>query len=125
MEDRRQTEPSAYARGVKAGQIDRELANHVVRLDQINGSMERVADRLTSIDSKFGDVHLALQKIKDQMVADIATVEATARALREAADAQRLAAEKRWSPVQKWIAVIVALVVVGGFIITLITVTQR
>lgn len=113
--DRRQAEPSAYARGVKAGQVDQTLANHTVRLDQINGSVERVAKRLTSID-------LSLQQIQDRMIANVATVEVTAKALREAAEAQRLAAEARWSPVQKWIAVIVALVIVGGFVITLLTI---
>lgn len=116
-------EPTAYERGVKAGRIDEELANHGRRLDKINGSMEKVAERLGSIDGRFGDVHLALQQIKDQMVADIATVEATAKALKEAAEAQRQATEKRWSPVQKWIAVIVALVVVGGFVVALVTLT--
>ncbi len=110
-EDVRPGEPGAYDRGVKAGQIDRQLSQHGERLDKINGSMADVAKQMAG-------VHLALQQITNQMTAEGVTRTATALALKEAAEAQRQATEKRWSPVQKWIAFVSAAVLVAGFVVT-------
>jgi len=114
-------EPDAYQRGVKAGKIDEELAGHGRRLDKINGSMERIADRLGSIDARFSAISMALQQIKDQMAANDVTVEATAKALESAAKAQRQATEKRWQPWQKTLALTAVLVAIVGLAFAILT----
>jgi septal ring factor EnvC (AmiA/AmiB activator) len=123
-------EPNAYERGVKAGKIDEELANHGRRLDKINGSMEKVAERLGSIDHRAAGMEMALQRLEDQMVAAKATVEATAKALREADDARRKAdetkratAEQRWTPVQRTVAVLTVVLVAAGVIVSILALT--
>jgi chromosome segregation ATPase len=123
-------EPTSYERGVKAGKVDEELANHGRRLDKINGSMEKVAERLSSIDHRAGGMEMSLQRLEDQMVAAKATVEATAKALREADEARRLAdetkrttAEQRWTPVQRAVAVLTVILVAAGVLVSILALT--
>jgi len=123
-------EPTSYELGVKAGQIDQELASHGRRLDRINGSMEKVADRLGSIDHRAAAMSMTLQRLEDQMVAAKATVEATAKALREADEARRLAdetkrvsAEQRWTPVQRAVAVLTVVLVAAGVLVSILALT--
>jgi len=123
-------EPTAYERGRKAGKIDEELAGHGRRLDKINGSMAKIAERLGSIDARDATIEMSLQRIEDQMIAAKATVEATAKALRDADDARRkadetkrISAEQRWTPVQRAVAVLTVLLVAAGVLVSILALT--
>jgi hypothetical protein len=89
----------AYDRGVAAGEIAQRLAGHDEHLAKINGSMDRVADRLDTLV-------LAVQRLGDAMAADRATVVTTASALKDADEARRATDVRHWTPFQRGIAVL-------------------
>jgi len=120
-------EPNAYDRGVKAGKIDQQLASHGQRLDTINGSIERVADRLASLDVRAGSIEMMIQRLEDQMISAATMVTNTAKALRDADDmrrksdeAARSASDRRWTPMQRVITIISVLLVAVGVIVAII-----
>jgi chromosome segregation ATPase len=98
-----QTEPTteqqnAFERGVKAGQVDSSLGQHEERLDKINGSMTRLADRMAGVE-------LGIQRLVDQGAADASARLATAQALKEEREATAAALEattnranQKWTP---------------------------
>ena len=103
------SEPTAYDRGVTAGEISARLSGHDEHLAAINGSLERVADELHGLK-------LAVQRLADQAVARDATVVTTAKALKDAEDARRNTAEQRWSPVAKVFAALGALAAIAAVV---------
>jgi hypothetical protein len=111
------SEPSDYDQGVIAGRIDARLADHDRHLAKINGSMDRVADRLDALVTGSHDLLLAVQRLTDAAEADRQTVKVTAAALKEAEEARRDQSETRWTPMARLITVIVAVAVVAGVII--------
>jgi DNA anti-recombination protein RmuC len=97
---------SAFDRGVAAGEIAQRLKEHDRHFAQINGSMERVADRL-------GEMAMQMQRMADAMSSDRATVLTTAEALekerasaaevlKKERDTQRDTTERRWSPLTRF-----------------------
>jgi hypothetical protein len=120
---------SDFDRGVAAGQIEQRLKEHDQHLMRINGSMGDVATQLSG-------VKMQLQRMADSMDADRRTVLTTAEALEKerASTATALATEKttqketadrKWSPVQRLIAVIIALASVAGAITAVVTLTAH
>jgi hypothetical protein len=101
------TEPTAYDRGVIAGEVAARLAGHDEHFAAINGALTRVAEELHGL-------RLAVQRLGDQAAARDATAATTAAALKDADDARRDAAERRWSPVAKVFAVLGALAAVAA-----------
>jgi hypothetical protein len=99
----------AYDRGVVAGELAQRLAGHDQHLARINGSMDRVADRLETLVS-------AVQRLSDATAADRATVITTAAALKDADEARRATEIRHWTPFQRGIAVIGAVGVIATII---------
>ena len=80
-----QTEPTteqqnAYARGVKAGQVDYTLADLGGRIDKMDGSLSRFAD-------EQGKLALSVQRLGDEARSAAATLIATAQALKDEREA--------------------------------------
>lgn len=98
---------SEFDRGHAAGEINERLASHDRHFAKINGSLEDIAREL-------GKMTLAVQRLGDQADANAKTVITTAAALKDAEDARRAKTEQSWSPVQKFLAVLVAAVAVVG-----------
>jgi hypothetical protein len=103
------TDDGAYDRGVAAGEIAQRLAGHDQHLAKINGSMDRVADRLDALV-------LAVQRLADATAADRATVVTTAAALKDADEARRATDVRHWTPFQRGIAVIGAIGVIATIV---------
>jgi hypothetical protein len=113
----RPAEPSDYDRGHEAGGIAERLANHDRHLEKINGSMDRVADRLTDLVQSNRDLLLIVQRLGDAADADRATAISLATALEKADTARRDKSETQWTPLNRLIAVVVAVAIVAGVII--------
>jgi hypothetical protein len=99
---------SAYDRGHLQGEIAARLAGHDKHFGAINGSLERIAANQVAQT-------LAIQRLADQAEAEAATRIATAKVLKDAADARKDAddegrkrSEQAWSPIQKLISVVAA-----------------
>jgi hypothetical protein len=110
-------EPSDYDQGVTAGRIDARLADHDKHLAKINGSMDRVADRLTDLVQGNRDLLLLVQRLGDAADADRATAISLATALEKADTARRDKSTTTWTPLSRLIAVVVAVAVVAGVVI--------
>lgn len=98
-----------YDRGVAAGEIAQRLKQHDQHFAAINGSIDRVGDRLDT-------VVLQLQRLADAAEADRTTVVTTAAALKDAEAARRDTSEVRWSPLTRLGVVVGTLTGLGGFI---------
>jgi hypothetical protein len=97
----------AYERGHVAGEIAARLAGHDKHFNSINGSLERIAEKLTILA-------MDVQRLADQAVSDAATRISTAAALKDAEAARRDKTEQSWSPWSKVFAVIAAVVALAG-----------
>jgi hypothetical protein len=106
-------EDSEYERGKVQGATDAKLSEHAAHLSKINGSMDRVADRLEGIAS-------SLQRLVDSVAADRVTVVKTAEALKDAEAARRDKTETSWWPKARIIEVVVAIALVVGAIIEIL-----
>jgi len=96
-----------YERGVAAGQVLSRLDSHDQHLNKINGSMERVADELKLLN-------LNVQHMADAAEADRAKAVVVAEALeKEAAKRDKLNA-RRWTPVDRIIGIVFALVALAS-----------
>jgi hypothetical protein len=113
-----ETSPGAYDRGVKAGEIAEQLRRHDIHFSEINGSIDRTARALEGL-------RLDVQRLADQAESDAKTRIATAQALKDAEDVRRNTAETRWTPVQRGIAVLGALLTAAGFALALYLATGR
>jgi hypothetical protein len=98
-----------FQRGRAQGETDTTLAGHTQHLAKINGSMEKVAERLDRLT-------LQMQRMADSMEADRATVVKTALALKEADEARRQKGEQRWTPAARAFAVLAVLVSLASLI---------
>ncbi|HXS29276.1 MAG TPA: hypothetical protein VN755_00450 [Steroidobacteraceae bacterium] len=118
------TEQRGYEEGVADGRVIQELREHAEHLRTINGSTERVAERLASIE-------LLLQQIVDK--ADFraasaaaeqssrdATVISVATALEKKEQAKMDNSTKRWEPWKRTLAMASGLVALIGAVITII-----
>lgn len=105
-----------YERGLAAGSVLARLDSHDQHLSKINGSMDRVADELGSLKDLHQDLLRAIQRLGDAAEADRSTVVTTAAALKDADAARRDQGERRWTPIQRLIAVVVALAAVASVI---------
>jgi hypothetical protein len=99
-------EPSEFDQGRAAGEIAERLRGHDQHLARINGSMDRVADRLEALVRGNQELVLAVQRLGDAASSDRATVLTTAKALKDADDVRRDKTETRWSPMTRLLAVI-------------------
>jgi hypothetical protein len=106
---------SDYDDGVAAGKIVERLDHHDRHFRTINGSIDRLADRM-------GDVALQVQRLADQAIARDATAVALAAALKNAEEVRRHQGEQKWSPVSRTIAVILAVATVAGVVIALLSI---
>jgi hypothetical protein len=100
--------------GKVQGVTDATLSQHAAHLTKINGSMDRVADRLDGIAT-------GLQRLVDSVAADRVTVIATAAALKDAEQARRDKVDTSWSPKAKFISVILAIAVVVATVVGVLT----
>jgi hypothetical protein len=98
-----------YDRGVAAGEIAQRLKQHDEHFAAINGSIDRVGDRLDM-------VVLQLQRLADAAEADRTTVVTTAAALKDAEAARRDTSETRWSPLTRLGVVVGILAGVAGLV---------
>lgn len=120
-------EQRAFDRGHVAGEIARTLSDHAAHLAAINGSTERTAATLKQMAEAQAQQALALQALADQAKADARTREATAAALKEAADFRRQTeeearhlSERSWVPWARLIAVIGGLATAVGLVAFLV-----
>lgn len=114
--------PSPYDAGRHVGQQDQRITDAEDRLDRINGSIRdfvNVIHRLT----------LELQLLRSDFAAATATVVATATALEKAAVTARQvtedkahAADTRWSP---WARTIAVIAVIAAIVVPVLTLTLR
>ena len=106
---------SEYDRGHRQGEISAELREHALHLEKINGSMDRVADRLGEVSTQLSVLLQAIARIDQAMTADKETVRQTAAALRDQADVAGRRNETRWTPFNRTLATVTA---IGGLIAT-------
>lgn len=104
------TDLGEFERGVAAGEIAARLAGHDQHFAAINGHLATMANELH-------EQTLAIQRLADHAEASAKTVIATAAALKDAEAARRDRGAQTWSPVQKTITVVLAVVAVAGFIL--------
>jgi hypothetical protein len=104
-----ETPDSVYERGESAGRRDARLDGHDVHFAAINGQLAKFANEVHALT-------LSVQRLGDQLIADAATVLATAAALKDAESARReREAAKReqkdraWSPWARLAAAVGAL----------------
>ena len=105
-------EEDAYARGKTEGRIEARLDGHDKQLLAINGSVERSAEALAELTRQ-------VQRLGDQAIAREATVITTAKALKDAQDAQRDKTEQSWLTPIRLVSILVALATVAGTIVGL------
>jgi hypothetical protein len=102
-----------YERGLAAGQVLSRLDSHDDHLNKINGSMERVADELKSLN-------LNVQHMADAAEADRARAVVVAEALEKADRTREKTAARHWTPIERMIAigtVVVPLLALLAFIL--------
>lgn len=102
-----ETKQETFDRGVEAGEVRSQLKQHGDHLAKINGSMDRVGDKLSQLV-------LAVQSLEEGVQADLKTRIATAEALKLADDQRRSEADRRWTPTARIITVILAITAVAG-----------
>jgi hypothetical protein len=117
-------EQSEYDRGVAAGSVLSRLDSHDKQLARINGSMDRVADKLAKLESLDQAMLLAVQRLGDAAQADRATVVTTAEALEKAEAARRDKTESRWSPMARLLAVVTVVAIIAGVVIAWISLSR-
>lgn len=116
--------PESYESGVADGKIIERLDGHDRHFARINGSIEALAKRM-------GNVELLLQQIIDKadfrfnsasaaQDARDATVASVAIALEKKEEARRDTSSQRWTPIQRVLAVLVALATLIGAVVTII-----
>lgn len=107
----------AYDRGTVAGAIEARLAGHDKHFARINGSLERIADEMHTLNlnvQQLADQTLSRdQRLEDQAVSRDATVVSTAAALKDAEQARRDKSESTWTPFAR---IAVALSTIAGII---------
>jgi multidrug resistance efflux pump len=94
---------SEYDRGVAAGQVLARLDSHDQHLSKINGSMDIVAHELKTLN-------MNVQRMNDAADADRAKAVVVADALDKADAARDKAAVRRWTPIERLIGMLFALV---------------
>lgn len=110
-------EIGAYDRGVAAGEIAARLAGHDRHFASINGSLVKVAENGIEQTKAINALTLAVQRLADQADANAKTVITTAAALKDAEAARRDKTAQTWSPVQKTVTIVLAVVAVVGLIL--------
>lgn len=105
-------EKEAFERGEIAGRIEARLNGHDQHFAAINGSMASVA-------AEMHNLTLAVQGLRDQAIADAATVLKTASALKDAEEARRDKSEQSWTPLTRAFAVIATIATIIGVYLTL------
>jgi hypothetical protein len=85
---------SEFQRGRDAGTVAEKLAQHDRHFTAINGSIERLGNEMHQMN-------LTMQAIRDEARSRDSTTLATAEALKDADDAQRDIAARKWANFQK------------------------
>ena len=98
-----------------------------VTLARIEGKLDLVAYRTGVIEETvaahakdIGDLRMFTQRLSDEADSDRATAKALAEALEKDAATRRQNSEQKWSPFQRVITVLLALVAIAGFVVALI-----
>jgi hypothetical protein len=110
------TDAAEYDRGVAAGQVLARLDSHEAHLSAINGSTERVAMELSRLSKGNAELLLSVQRLADAAEADRRTVIATAAALEKDEAQRRGNSERKWTPVQRLIAVLGVVIALLGVV---------
>jgi hypothetical protein len=103
----------AAERGFTAGQIDARLAGHDKHFEKINGSIDRLADEIHTMN-------LGMQRLADDAKANAKTVITTAAALKDAEAARRDKSETSWSPWARGFVVIGGVSAVVAVVVTVL-----
>jgi hypothetical protein len=98
---------SEYDRGVAAGQVLSRLDSHDQHLSKINGSMDIVAHELKTLN-------MNVQRMNDAADADRAKAVVVAEALDKAEAAREKAVARRWSPIERLVGLLFALVALAS-----------
>lgn len=106
-------EEDAFARGQESGKIIARLDGHDRLLAAINGSQARTAEAVAELSRQ-------VQRLGDQAIAREATVITTAKALKDAQDAQRDKTEQSWLTPLRLTALLASVATVAGTIVGLI-----
>jgi hypothetical protein len=118
------TDSRSYDKGWVDGKVAQQLHEHAEHLLKINGSTEKVASELVSIRLLIQQVvDLAehrTESAKAEQDARDKEVTVVAAALEKKEEARRDSSASRWTPVNRWMAVLVALAVVAGAVVTII-----
>ena len=114
MENKNQQ--TEYERGIAAGQVLARLDNHDQHLANINGSMEHVAAEMVKLNAGYTNLLLSIQRLGDAADSDRATVVTTATALEKADAARRDKSTIRWSPIERLIGILFAVVALIGLV---------
>lgn len=109
-----------YDRGHLDGRIDARLSGHDAHFTHLNGTTAELVAKVSTLAT-------LVQRLGDQAIAEEATRQALATALRNADEARRsqdndrrnLAAD-HWTPVQKIITVLLVLIAASGFLMNLV-----
>jgi septal ring factor EnvC (AmiA/AmiB activator) len=115
----------ARDQGFRDGRVETRLDAHDKRLEKINGSIEKGATEThglrLDLQRMEGDLKAQLDTVIATARAAAATVVATAEALRLADEARRTTdrdattkSDRSWTPVQRFLAVMGAIVVTVG-----------
>lgn len=114
------TPAEQYDRGHLDGRIDARLSGHDAHFTHLNGTTAELVAKVSTLAA-------LVQRLGDQAIADAATRQALAVALRDADEARRTsdadrrhAAADHWTPVQKVITLLLALIAISGFLLTLL-----
>ena len=108
---------SEYDRGIAAGQIAERLREHDRRLEKINGSVDRMAD-------KAEDQTTELQRLRSEVAALRGVLERNAADLTAAAERRERRADRQGTPLRRlaaWAAIILAAATIAGLAVTLAT----
>lgn len=104
-----EAEQQAYNRGHDAGGISERLAGHDRHFESINGQLKRLAD-----GQEAGNLELRELRLQAKAAAD--TVIATAKALKEADEARRLADDQKWTPATRLYMVLGIIAAIVGLL---------
>jgi hypothetical protein len=113
-----------YGEGFDDGKIYQQLHEHSVHLTKINGSTEKVAIRLAAIEVLLQQIvdkaDYRAASAKAEQAARDETVKTVATALEKKEEARRDSSASRWTPVNRWMAVLVGIVAVVAPVIIII-----
>jgi hypothetical protein len=99
----------SYDRGRIDGEVQARLSSHDTELIQIKRT-------LTTVTQDIGNLVLATQHLKEAAQAEKEKVVATAKALAEAEAARRDKDKARWTPIERFTAIVASVIGLTGWV---------